>query len=68
MILQKVNQKINSGMEDKGQIFVVNEKDAASFFPDDIVLIFPAPVAVGGSGRRNNQLRFNFDFSQFDLA
>ena len=55
-------------MGDKGQTFIVNEKDAASFAPDDIVLILPAPVAVGGSERRSNQLRFNFDFSKLDLA
>ena len=68
VFLQKVNSKIDSGMGDKGQTFIVNEKDAASFAPDDIVLILPAPVAVGGSERRSNQLRFNFDFSKLDLA
>ena len=68
VFLQKVNKKIDSWMGDKGQTFIVNEKDAASFAPDDIVLILPAPVAVGGSERRSNQLRFNFDFSKLDLA
>ena len=68
VILQKVISKIDSGIGDKGQTFIVNEKDAASFAPDDIVLILPAPVAVGGSERRSNQLRFNFDFSKLDLA
>ena len=68
VFLQKVNSKIDSGMGDKGQTFVVNEKDAASFAADDIALILPAPVAVSGSERRSNQLRFNFDFSKLDLA
>ena len=57
MFLQKVNSKIDSGMGDKGQTFIVNEKDAASFAPDDIVLILPAPVAVGGSERRSINCR-----------
>ena len=65
---KKSIRKIDSGVGDKGQTFIVNEKDAASFAPDDIVLILPAPVAVGGSERRTNQLRFNFDFSKLDLA
>ena len=68
VFLQKVNSKIDSGMGDKGQTFIANEKDAASFAPDDIALILPAPVAVGGSERRSNQLRFIFDFSKLDLA
>ena len=68
VFLQKVSSKIDSGMGDKEQTFVVNEKDAASFAPVDIVLILPAPVAVCGSERRSNQLRFNFDFSKLDLA
>ena len=68
VFLQKVNSKIDSGLEDKGQTFVVNEKNGASFASNDIVLILPAPVAVGGSERRSNQLRFNFDFSKLDLA
>ena len=68
VFLRKVNSKIDSGMADKGQTFIVNEKDAASFAPDDIVLILSAPVAVGGSERRSNQLRFNFDFSKLGLA
>ena len=69
VFLQKVKSKIDSGMGgDKGQTFIVNEKDAASFAPDDIVLILSAPVAVGGSERRSNQLRFNFGFSKLDLA
>ena len=55
-------------MGDKGQTFVVNENDGASFAPDDYVLILPAPIAVGGSERRSNQLRFNFYFSKLDLA
>ena len=67
VLLQKVNSKNDSGMEDKGRIFVVNAKDAALFARDDIVLILPTPIAVGESERRNNQLRFNFDFSKLDL-
>ena len=68
VFLQKINSKIDSKMGDKRQSFIVNEKDAASFAPDDIVPMLPAPVAVGGSERRSNQLRFNFDFSKLDLA
>ena len=68
VFLQKINSKIDSKMGDKRQSFIVNEKDAASFAPDDIVPILPAPVAVGGSERRSNQLRFNFDFSKLDLV
>ena len=68
VFLQKVNSKLGPGVEGKGQIFVVKEEDAASFAPDDIVLILPAPAAVGGSERRSNQLRFNFDFSKLNLA
>ena len=68
VFLQKAHSKIDSGMGDKEQTFVVNEKDAASCAPDDIVLILPAPVGVGGSEKRSNQLRFNFDFSKLDLA
>ena len=68
VFLQKAHSKIDSGMGDKGQTFVVSEKDAALFAPDDIVLILPAPVGVGGSEKRSNQLRFNFDFSKLDLA
>ena len=68
VFLQQVNGKIDSGMGDKGQTVIVNEKDAASFAPDDTVLILPAPVAVGGSERRSNQLRFNFDLNKFELA
>ena len=68
VFLQKVNSKIDFGMGDKGQTFVVNEKDAASLAPDDIVLIFPPPVATGGSERRSIQLWFNFDFSKLDQA
>ena len=68
VFLQKVNSKIDSGMGDKGQTFIVNEDDAATFAPNDIVLALPAPVAIGGSERRSNQLRFNFDFSKLDLA
>ena len=68
VFLQKVNSKIDSGMGNEGQTFIVNEKDAASFAPDDIVLILSAAVAVDGSERRSNQLQFNFDFSKLDLA
>ena len=68
VFLQKVNSKIDSGMGDKGQTLIVNEEDAASFAPNDIVLMLPAPVAIGGPERRSNQLRFNFDFSKLDLA
>ena len=59
VFLENVNNKINSRMGDKGQTFVANEKYATSFAPDDIVLILPSPVAVGGSERRSSQLRFN---------
>ena len=55
-------------MGEKGQTFVVNEKDAALFAPDDIVLILPAAFAVDGSERKSNQLQFNFDFSKLDPA
>lgn len=48
--------------------FVINEEDAASFAPEDIVLKLPNPVAVGGSTRRSGQLRFEYDLSQIDLA
>ena len=47
VFLQKVDSKIDSGMGNKGQTFVANEKDAASFAPDDIALIIPVPVAAG---------------------
>ena len=67
VFLHKVNRKFFSGMGDEEQTFNANEKDAASFSPDDIVPILPAPVAVGGSAKRSNQLRFNFDFSKLDL-
>ena len=66
--LPKANSKIDSAMGGKGQTFVVNQKDAASFALYGIVLILPAPIAVGGSERRSNQLRFNFDLSKLDLA
>ena len=68
VFLQKVNIKINSEMEGKGLTFVVNEKDGASFASDDIVQILPAPIVVGGSERRNNQVRFDIDLSKLDLA
>ena len=68
MFLRKVKSKIDSGRGDKGQTFVVNEKDAASFALDDIVLILSTLVSVGGSERRSNRLRFKFDFSKLDLA
>ena len=68
VFLQNVYSKIDSRMGDKGKNFVVNEEDAASFAPGDIVLILPTPVVVGGSERRSNQLRFNFYFCKLDLA
>ena len=68
VFLQKVNRKIKSGMEGKRLTFVVNEEDGASFASDDIVQILPAPIVVGGSERRNNQVRFDIDLSKLDLA
>ena len=68
VFLHKVNSKIIPGQKNQGLTFIVNEGDAASFAPDDIVLKLPNPVAVGGSARTSNQLRFDFDFSKFDLA
>ena len=68
VFLQKVNSKIKSGMEGKGLTFVANEKDGASFALDDIVQILSAPIVVGGSERRNNQVRFDIDLSKLDLA
>ena len=68
VFLQKVNSKIKSGMEGKRLTFVVNEKDGASFALDDIVQILPAPIVVGGSERRNNQVRFDIDLSKLDPA
>ena len=68
VFLQKVNRKIKSGMDGKGLTFVVNEEDGASFASDDIVQILPAPIVVGGSERRNNQVRFDIDLSKLDLA
>ena len=55
-------------MEGKGLTFVANEKDGASFASDDIVQILPAPIVVGGSEKRNNQVRFDIDLTKLDLA
>ena len=63
VFLQNFNIKSDSGMGDKGRIFVINEKDAALF-----VLIVRAAIGVGGLERRSNQLRFNFDFNKLGLA
>ena len=68
VFLQKANRKIKSGMEVKGLTFVVNKEDGASFALNDIVQILPAPIVVGGSEIRNNQVRFDIDLSKLDLA
>jgi len=68
VFLQKVNSKFTPGEDAEEPVFIVNEKDSASFVPKDIVLKLPTPLAVDGSARRSNQSRFQFDFSAVDLA
>jgi len=40
-------------------------KKMVLFAPKDIVLKLPTSLAVGGSARRSNQLRFQFHFAKF---
>ena len=68
VFLQEVNSKIKSGMQGKRLNFVVNEEDGASFASDDIVQILPAPIVVGGSETRDNQVRFDIDLHKLDLT
>ena len=63
IFLQKVNRKIISGDNNTAPTFIINEEDGASFSPQDIVLKLPAPLVIGGSARKSNQLRFDYDFS-----
>ena len=42
--------------------------DYSNRIENDIVQILPAPIVVGGSERRNNQVRFDIDLSKLDLA
>ena len=48
--------------------FIVNENNCASFVSDDVVFKLPLPNVIGGTSRRANQLRFNCDFTKWNLS
>ena len=48
--------------------FIVNENDCASFVSDDVVFKLPLPNVICGTSRRANQLRFNCDFTKWNLS
>ena len=48
-------------------IFVVDEKDEASFSQQDVVLKLPATQQVGGTTRRAEKLSFSCDFSRWNF-
>ena len=66
--LQRVNRKIDPGMNAVTPTFIANKNDAFFLAPEDIILKLPAPVVVGNSAGKSCQFRFEFDFAKLHLA
>ena len=60
-------QKLSGCITHHETITFINENDGASFVSDDVFKL-PPPNAIGGTSRRANQLRFNCDFTKWDLS